>query len=53
MRLAAEVDGEKLPDTEFAIFSTLRIDAGADTARNLDAGDTPELIEPADERRRR
>lgn len=50
--LAAEVDGQRLDEIDFALFFLLLVDAGGDTTRNLVAAGLAALFEHPDERRR-
>jgi cytochrome P450 len=50
--LAAEVEGERLSETEFDLFFLLLINAGGDTTRNLVAGGMLALIEHPEQRAR-
>ena len=50
--VTAEVDGQRLDETDFILFFLLLIDAGGDTTRNLVAGGMDALFEHPEERAR-
>jgi cytochrome P450 len=50
--VAAEVDGQRLDETDFSLFFLLLIDAGGDTTRNLVAGGMDALFEHPAQRER-